>query len=159
MASINEEMTVRLWIRTLQEQRIAELAAKIDAAEAEVAQLTLDIKDANALLAKIDAYVAEATTIRKVGKSENAEAVKDAQDAQTALAHAIAVLTDFYKQSGMIEKELLQDIVTIGVFNAHQHGAENFAALAARTCMRACRGVAWRCVAWRGLRVRERARV
>mmetsp|Transcript_49411 Transcript_49411/g.115533 ORF Transcript_49411/g.115533 Transcript_49411/m.115533 type:complete len:729 (+) Transcript_49411:113-2299(+) len=87
------------------EQRIAELAAKIDAAEAEVAQLTLDIKDANALLAKIDAYVAEATTIRKVGKSENAEAVKDAQDAQTALAHAIAVLTDFYKQSGMMDKE------------------------------------------------------
>jgi len=87
------------------EERIAELTAKIAAAEAKVSQLTLDVKDANALLAKIESYMEEATTIRQVGKAENAEAIKDAQDAQTALTHAIAVLTDFYKQSGRLDKE------------------------------------------------------
>merc|ERR1712232_196371 len=31
--------------------------------------------------------------------------IEDAQQAQTAVANAIAVLTDFYKESGMVEKE------------------------------------------------------
>merc|ERR1719468_1440977 len=47
----------------------------------------------------------EATEIREVGKKENALAIKDAQDAQVAVANAIAVLTDFYKSSGEIAKE------------------------------------------------------
>merc|ERR1712048_813522 len=47
----------------------------------------------------------EASEIREVGKQENAKAMKDSQDAQTAISNAIAVLTDFYKSSGAIEKE------------------------------------------------------
>merc|ERR1719160_950452 len=47
----------------------------------------------------------EATEIREEGKAENKLAIKDAQDAQTAVANAIAVLTEFYKSSGEIAKE------------------------------------------------------
>merc|ERR1712194_950177 len=47
----------------------------------------------------------EATGIRKIGKKENALAVKDSEDAQSAIANAIAVLKDFYKSSGEIPKE------------------------------------------------------
>merc|ERR1739838_325836 len=46
-----------------------------------------------------------------MGKEENKVAVKDAQAAQQAVAQATSVLTDFYKESGMIEKksyELMQ---------------------------------------------------
>jgi len=38
-------------------------------------------------------------------EQENALAIKDSESAQTALANAVAVLTDFYKSSGEIPKE------------------------------------------------------
>merc|ERR1719498_1446343 len=56
-------------------------------------------------IAEIVAFMNEATDIRKEGKKENKLAIKDAQDAQTAVANAVAVLTDFYKSSGEIAKE------------------------------------------------------
>jgi len=57
------------------------------------------------MIAKITQFRKEATEIRETGKKENAEAIKDAQDAQTAVADATSVLETFYKESGMIEKE------------------------------------------------------
>merc|ERR1719198_2605986 len=57
------------------------------------------------MVAKITAFVAEATEIREIGKKENALAIKDAQDAQTAVANAVSVLTQFYKESVMVAKE------------------------------------------------------
>merc|ERR1719324_2056160 len=64
-----------------------------------------DIKDADDMVAAITAHVAEATEIRKIGKEENALAVKDAEEAQAAIANAVAVLEAFYKDSGMVPKE------------------------------------------------------
>merc|ERR1719221_1458845 len=49
--------------------------------------------------------MAESEEIRNEGKSENADAVKDAKQAQTAIANAVAVLEAFYKESGAIKKE------------------------------------------------------
>jgi chromosome segregation ATPase len=87
------------------EDKIAELTAKINQAEATVQLLTEDIAAADEMVSQIVAHMKEATEIREIGKTENAAAVKDAQDAQTALANAIAVLEAFYKESGMIPKE------------------------------------------------------
>jgi len=87
------------------EDAIDELKTKIDAATAKVAELTQDIAEANKMISDIKAFKAEATEIRKVGKHENKLALKDSQDAQNSVSNAIAVLTDFYKESGMIEKE------------------------------------------------------
>merc|ERR1719460_3025602 len=42
---------------------------------------------------------------RKENKDENMATIKDAQDAQTAIAQAIAVLTDFYKSTGEVASE------------------------------------------------------
>merc|ERR1719172_144780 len=44
------------------------------------------------------------TEIRKVGKEENKVAIKDAQDAQTAITQAIAVLEDFYKGVTLLQR-------------------------------------------------------
>jgi len=91
--------------------KVEELTAKINDAQATVGLLTEDIKDANEMVSKIIGFVNEATEIRKVGKQENALAIKDSESAQTALANAVAVLTDFYKSSGEVPKkdwELLQ---------------------------------------------------
>lgn len=87
------------------QDKVEELTAKIDDAEATVSSLTEEIKNANAMIAEIVAFMNEATEIRKVGKKENELAIKDSEDAQTAVANAIAVLTDFYKSSGEIPKE------------------------------------------------------
>merc|ERR1719150_1218495 len=57
------------------------------------------------MIAKITSFMKEATEIRETGKKENAEAIKDSEDAQDAVASATSVLETFYKESGMIEKE------------------------------------------------------
>merc|ERR1719317_878477 len=52
----------------------------------------------------------------EVGKQENKVSVKDAQDAQQAVAQATSVLETFYKESGMIEKkswELMKEPVKL----------------------------------------------
>merc|ERR1719356_1066085 len=87
------------------EDKIAELQAKIDESEAYTQQLAEEITAANEMVAKIEMHMKESAEIREIGKKENAVATKDAQDAQTAIANAIAVLETHYKESGMIEKE------------------------------------------------------
>jgi len=87
------------------EDKIAELTAKINLDEATVQKLTEDIAAADAMVSSIVSHQKEATEIREIGKAENALAVKDASDAQSAIANAIAVLEAFYKESGMVPKE------------------------------------------------------
>lgn len=88
-----------------QDDKILELTTKINAAVATVAKLASDIVAADEMVGKIVKHVREATEIRETGKKENALAVKDAQEAQAALAKGIAVLKDFYQESGMVKKE------------------------------------------------------
>jgi len=93
------------------EEKMEELKAKIDEAKAMIQKLTEAIQDANDMVQEITSHVEEATEIREVGKQENKVAIKDAQEAQQAVAQATLVLETFYKESGMIEKksyELLQ---------------------------------------------------
>merc|ERR1719215_1331272 len=93
------------------QEKMEELKAKIDEYKAIVQKLTEAIQDANDMVQTITSHVEEATEIREVGKQENKMAIKDAQEAQQAVAQATSVLETFYKESGMIEKksyELMQ---------------------------------------------------
>merc|ERR1719321_2158765 len=90
--------------KTNKEEKIEELTAQIDSATANIQKLAEDIKEAQQMVSDIDAHVQKATEIREIGKKENALALKDSQDAQKAVADAIAVLEAFYKESGMMEK-------------------------------------------------------
>merc|ERR1712139_196264 len=47
-----------------------------------------------------DEAVAKATTMREAEKAKNAETIKDAQEAQTAVAQALTVLKEFYAKAG-----------------------------------------------------------
>jgi len=87
------------------EDKMEDLQAKIDDAEAKIGELTEEIKAADDMVAEIVSFMKESTEIREVGKKENDLAIKDAQDSQEAVSNAIAVLTDFYKESGQIAKE------------------------------------------------------
>merc|ERR1719197_1471 len=73
----------------------------------------MDIEAADEMVAKITAFMAEATEIREVGKHENDLAIKDAKDAQTAVSNAVAVLTDFYKSSGEVAKEAWEAFIQV----------------------------------------------
>merc|ERR1719298_259699 len=87
------------------EDKIKDLKAEIKTQTAAVAKLTEEIEAAQEMIADIVSFKKEATEIREVGKKENKLAIEDAESAQKALANAIAVLTDFYKNSGEIAKE------------------------------------------------------
>merc|ERR1719162_1818969 len=52
------------------------------------------------------------TKLREENHAEIVLTIKDAQDAQKALEEAIAVLKDFYKESGMIAKEPFEFVQT-----------------------------------------------
>jgi len=84
---------------------IKQINANIESEKAKVQALVDEITEADKMVADITAFMEEATEIRTAGKSENKVAIKDAKDAQTAIANAIAVLEEHYKSSGQIKKE------------------------------------------------------
>merc|ERR1719215_631308 len=87
------------------EEKIKDLKAETKLETAEVAKLTNEIQAAEKMISDIDTFVKESTEIRNTGKKENKLAIKDAQEAQSSLSNAIAVLEAFYKSSGEIKKE------------------------------------------------------
>lgn len=85
--------------------KLEELSIKIQHHDATAIELGEDIRKADEMIAAIEAHMSEATEIRKVGRAENAAAIKDSEDARAAITSAIAVVKEFYKGSGAIQKE------------------------------------------------------
>merc|ERR550537_1209736 len=81
------------------------LTASMNQLSAEVDSLSTAIKDNTKSIAAMQKSIEEMTAERQEQKTENAATVKDAQDAQTAISQAIAVLEDFYKSTGEVQKE------------------------------------------------------
>merc|ERR1719174_3052977 len=81
------------------------LDASINQLTAEIDSLTTAIKDNTKSIAAMQTSIKDMTSERQEEKAENAATVKDAQDAQTAISQAIAVLEDFYKSTGEVAKE------------------------------------------------------
>merc|ERR1719407_263013 len=75
------------------------LHAEIDELEASIAKLTEEITELTKAVAELDAAVATATNVREEEKAKNTVTIKDAQDAQTAVAQALSVLKDFYAKA------------------------------------------------------------
>merc|ERR1719240_691330 len=81
------------------------LQASIDVLTQEIADLGVKIKENQEAVATMQTEIEDETEERQAEKAENMATIKDAQDAQTAVSQAIAVLEEFYKGTGMIEKE------------------------------------------------------
>jgi len=86
--------------------------SKIDLTKIEIEELDAELKitikaivENNDKLADIEAYMAQETDLRAENKAEIELTIKDAQAGAEAVAQAITVLRDFYKESGMIAKE------------------------------------------------------
>jgi len=76
------------------------LTASVDELTASVSKLSKQIVDLSKSLAELDAAMAKATSIRAAEKEKNTATIKDAQDAQVAVAQALSVLKDFYEKAG-----------------------------------------------------------
>jgi len=89
------------------------LNADIDVLNAEITALTTGIAENQAWISDMDGQIAAQTSTRADNKKENEATMTDAVDAQTAISQAIAVLEDFYKDSGEIEKEAWESFVQL----------------------------------------------
>jgi hypothetical protein len=85
---------------------------KIEEMDAEIKKATKKIVENNDKVAETEQYVEEETELRTENHAEIELTIKDAEDAQGAVANAISVLKDFYKESGMIAKEPWEFIQT-----------------------------------------------
>merc|ERR1719171_3230346 len=97
MEEANEEAEHKGWCDTELSTKektaaVETLHAEIDELTASIAKLGQDITDLTAEIAESDAAVAKATKIREEEKATNTETISDAQEAQTAVAQAVAVL-------------------------------------------------------------------
>jgi len=86
---------------------ITQLAEKIQ-------NLKNGISDNQKFIAETESEITSRTEDRAADKKENMATIKDAEDAQTAIANAIAVLRTFYKESGEVAKEAWEAFAQTG---------------------------------------------
>jgi prefoldin subunit 5 len=93
------ELSTNEQTRKEKTQAVETLHSEIDQLQASIAKLTEDVRELTQGVAELDAGMAKATPIRNAEKATNAETIKDAQDAQTAVAQALTVLKEFYAKA------------------------------------------------------------
>merc|ERR1719399_2201934 len=81
------------------------MTAKVQEKDTAIKLLVKQITEQQTKVADITSYQETETKLRQENHAEIVLTIKDATDAQKALEEAIAVLKDFYKESGMIAKE------------------------------------------------------
>merc|ERR1712113_115533 len=94
------ELSTNEQTRKEKTEAVEMLHAEIDELEASIAKLTEDISELTKAVADLNAAMAKATEIRQEEKATNTATVKDAGEAQTAVAQALTVLKDFYAKAG-----------------------------------------------------------
>merc|ERR1719446_136584 len=95
----DEELATNEQTRKAKSKEVDTLTSDIDALEAEIAKLTEDITELSSDVAELDKAMAEASELREKEKIKNTQTIKDAQDAQTAVAQALTVLKEFYAKA------------------------------------------------------------
>jgi len=103
------------------------LHAEIDQLEASIAKLTEDVNVLTKEVADLTAAMAKATEIRQEEKATNEATIKDAQEAQTAVAQALTVLKEFYAKAAEATALLQQQPEAPAIFDSEYKGmqAEN----------------------------------
>merc|ERR1719420_1741225 len=84
------------------EDKSKALKDKIDDAEAKVLELTNQISELEKSVSEVTTYIQEETELRTEAKAENEATIKDAKDAQEAIANANAILKEFYESAGAL---------------------------------------------------------
>lgn len=93
------ELATNKQTRTIKAEAVEELTAEVEKQTAISAKLASDIAELSSEISDLDAAMSKATQERQEEKAKNADTVKDAKEAQTAVAQALAVLREFYAKS------------------------------------------------------------
>merc|ERR1719327_1597473 len=93
------ELSTNEQTRKTKTQAVETLHAEIDQLQTSTAKLTEEIAEHTQAVAELQKAKAEATELRKTEKEKNEETIKDAQEAQTAVAQALTVLKEFYAKA------------------------------------------------------------
>merc|ERR1719391_133055 len=94
------ELSTNEQTRKEKTESVETLHAEIDELEASISKLTEDISELTKAVAELDAKMAEATKLRQEEKATNELTIKDAGEAQTAVAQALTGLKEFYAKAG-----------------------------------------------------------
>merc|ERR1719393_222388 len=94
------ELSTNEQTRKEKTEAVVTLHAEIDELQSSIAKLTEEITELTEAVAALDAAVAKATKIREEEKATNTATIKDATEAQTAVAQALTVLKEFYAKAG-----------------------------------------------------------
>merc|ERR1719454_2773775 len=134
MEEANEEASHKGWCdtelstnaQTRKEKMMASetLTAEIDQLTASVAVLTEEIAEVTTAIAELDAAMLKATKIRAAEKEKNTQTIKDAQDAQTAVAQALTVLKEFYAKAAEATALLQQQPAAPEIFDSPYKGMQ-----------------------------------
>jgi len=111
----DKELETTAMMKDDKEKKNATTVANINQLDAEIVQLTEEIDDNTVWISDMEGQIESQMSSRADAKAENAATVKDAQDAQTAISQAIAVLEDFYKSSGEVPKEAWESFAQLKV--------------------------------------------
>jgi len=90
------ELSTNEQTRKEKTQAVELLHAELDELEASVAKLSEEIAELSSAVAELARAMAEATALRAEEKGNNEVTIRDSQEAQTAVAQALAVLKEFY---------------------------------------------------------------
>mmetsp|Transcript_89132 Transcript_89132/g.252086 ORF Transcript_89132/g.252086 Transcript_89132/m.252086 type:complete len:404 (-) Transcript_89132:65-1276(-) len=94
------ELTTNKQTREEKTSAVETLRTEIDGLEASIQQLAQDLEDLAEAIAGLKKAMTEATELRQAEKAENLATIKDAKEAQTAVAEALAILKEFYAKAG-----------------------------------------------------------
>lgn len=95
----DKELATNEQTRKEKTQAVETLHSEMDELEASIAKISEEVADLTKEVAELDSAMAQATELRQKEKSKNSETVKDAQEAQTAVAQALTVLKEFYAKA------------------------------------------------------------
>merc|ERR1719207_523743 len=121
----DEQLSTNEATRKEKTQAVEMLHAEIDELEASIAKLTEEIAELTTAVAELDAAMAKATEIRQAEKAKNEETIKDAQDAQTAVAQALTVLKEFYAKAAEATAFLQQQPEAPDIFDKPYTGMQS----------------------------------
>jgi len=121
------ELSTNEQTRKEKTESVEVLHAEIDQLEASIAKLTEEIAELTKAVAALDAAMAEATKLRAEETEKNSETIKDAQEAQTAVAQALVVLKEFYAKAAEATALIQQQPTPPPIFEKEYKGmqAEN----------------------------------
>jgi len=95
----DKELATNEQTRTEKTNAVEELTSQIEELQASIAKETEDLAGLSTALSELEAAMEKATMLRGEEKDKNAATVKDAQEAQTAVAQALTVLEEFYAKA------------------------------------------------------------